>query len=228
MIQKELLYLLEKNSMTYQELAEKADIPLETMRNLYYGKVKDPKASTLLAISKVLKVSINRLMGERLYTHAEERLIMNYRRCGHHGKSIVMLTANFEADLTKLEREADKKYKIPCIIPLGVVHDGLRYGSGNFEHVITDNPDAYMAIECTSNRLAPTFCKGDKVLIEDRYPENGETAVFVKDGIIYCRKYIEHDNGYILESLNWEQYNFRFKRMDKIKCMGTCIGIIRA
>lgn len=228
MIQEELKYLLEKNNMSKEELAEKADVPLETMRNLYYGKVKDPKASTLLAISRVLRVSVNRLMGERLYTKAEERLIMNYRRCGHHGRSMVMLTANFEADLTKHEKESKSKYRIPCVVPIGAVYDGLKYSSSNIVPVETDESKAYMAIECTSNRLAPAFCKGDKVLIEDRFPDNGETAVFIKDCIIYCRKYIEHDSGYALKSLNRQQCDFELKRMDEIKCIGTCIGIIRA
>lgn len=228
MIQNELITLLEKNQMTYQELAEKAGIPLETMRNLYYGRVKDPKASTLLAISKVLRVSVNRLAGERLYNKEEETLIMNYRRCSQHGKNMIEFVAGFEANLTKHEREVENKYKIPCIIPIGAVEDGMRYASGRIEYVDTIRANAYLAVECNTNRLAPSFCKGDKILLENRYPNSGETGMFFKDCIIYFRQYIEHDKGYTLKSLCMQQRDLEFTRMDNIKCMGTCIGVIRA
>lgn len=228
MIQNELIYLLEKNKMTYQELAEKADIPLETMRNLYYGRVKDPKASTLLAISRVLRVSVNRLMGERLYTKEEETLIMNYRRSSQHGKNMIEFVAGFEADLTKREREADNKYNIPCIFPIGAVADGMRYDSGQIEYIDTVDPRAYLAIECNTNRMAPTYCKGDKILLENRYPNSGEAGMFFDGNIIYFRKYIEHDKGYTLKSHCIQLSDMEFKRMDKIKCMGTVIGVIRA
>ena len=228
MIQKELKDLLKKNRMSYQELAELSGLPEETVRNLYYGKVKDPKGSTLLAISRVLRVSVNRLAGERLYTKEEETLIMNHRRSSQHGKNMIEFVARFEANLTKHEREEENKYKIPCIKPIGAVADGMRYDSGQIEYVNTVEPRAYLAIECNTNRLAPTYCRGDKILLEDRYPNSGEAAMFFDNDIIYFRQYIEHDKGYTLKSHSMQQRDLHFKRMDNIKCMGTCIGVIRA
>ena len=228
MIQKELKDLLEKNHMSYQKLAELSGLPEETVRNLYYGKVKDPKGSTLLAISRVLRVSVNRLAGERLYTKEEETLIMNHRRCSQHGKNMIEFVARFEANLTKHERETENKYKIPCIIPIAAVADGMRYDSGKYEYVDTVDPKAYLAIECNTNRLSPTYCKGDKILLENRYPNSGESGMFFDHDIIYFRQYIEHDKGYTLKSHHIQQSDLNFTRMDNIKCMGTCIGIIRA
>ena len=228
MIKDELQYLLKKNNMSKDELAEKSGVPSETVRNLYYGRVEDPKVSTMMAISKVLGVSVNRLMGERLYSRAEERLIMNYRRCGHHGRSMVMLTANYEADLARHERDAENKHRIPCIVPIEPVHDGLHYSSSEMIDISTVNPDAYIAIEITSNEFAPIFCKGDQILIADRWPTNGEIGVFIIDCMVYCRRFKEHDNGYTLESLNKHGQDFNFKRLDKIKRVGTYIDVIRA
>lgn len=226
-IQKELIYLLNSHDMTYQELAEKAEIPLETMRNLYYGKVKDPKASTLLAISKVLRISVNRLMGERLYTKEEEDLVMNFRRCGNHGKSMVIFMAKHEATLTRYERMAKNKHIIPCIVPLDVVHDGLLYSSSELTNLLTNNQEAFLAIEINSNSFSPIFCKGDRILIADRFPVNGETAIFSIDAQLYCRIYQENESGYTLKSLNRHGQDFRFKRLDNVNCIGTCIGIVR-
>lgn len=228
MIQKELIYLLEKNKMSYKELAEKSGVPEETVRNLYYGKVKDPKASTLLAISEVLGVSVNRLAGKRLYSKPEETLIMNYRRCSQHGKNMIEFVAGFEANLTKHEREAENKYKIPCIIPISAVTDGMRYDTCKYEYIDTIEPKAYLAVECNTNRISPTYCRGDKILLENRFPNSGESGMFCDRDIIYFRQYIEYDKYYILKSHSMQQNDLKFTRMDKIKCMGTVIGVIRA
>lgn len=228
MIQKELVHLLKEHDMTYQELAELSGVPLETMRNLYYGRVENPKASTLLAISRVLRVSVNRLAGERLYTKEEESLIMNHRKCNQHGKSMIEFVARFEATLTKHERETENKYKIPCIVPIGVVEDGMRYGTGRIEYIDTIRANAYLAVECNTNRLAPTYCKGDKILLENRYPNSGETGLFFKDCIIYFRQYIEHEKGFTLKSHYMQLKDLEFTRMDNIQCMGTVIGVVRA
>lgn len=228
MIKKELQYLLEKYNMTYQELAEKADVPLETMRNLYYGRVNNPKISTLLSISRVLRVSVNRLMGERLYTQEEENLIMDYRQCGSHGKSIIEFTANYARRLTKSERESINKFTIPCIIPLGSFCDGLNYDNTIREEVLTDNKDAYIAMEIGSNIFVPTYCKSDKILISDRFPEHKEIGVFVINNKIYVRMLIENEKSYVLKTINGRGEDFRIHRPDEILCMGTCVGVIRS
>ena len=54
--------ILEEKNMSWQKLAEIANVPAETMRNIYYGKVRDPKVSTMMAISRTLNVSVNFLM----------------------------------------------------------------------------------------------------------------------------------------------------------------------
>lgn len=228
MICDELKFLLNKNKMSHPELAEKADLPHETVRNLYYGKVVDPKVSTMLAISKVLGVTINRLMGEHVYTIDEERLIMNYRRCGHHGRSMIALIANYEAELSRDERNAENKFTIPCIVPIEPIHDGVEYSASKMIDITTDNSEAYIAIQVTSNEFVPIFCKDDRVLFADRFPTNGETAVFFIDGIMYCRQYQEHDDGYLLKALSRHGKDFHMKRLENVKYLGTCVGVIRS
>lgn len=228
MISENLKDILEKKKMKKEQLAELADLPMETVRNLYYGRTTDPKVSTMLAISKVLNVSVNRLMGQQMYSTAEEKLIRNYRRCGAHGRSMIMLTANYEADLSRHERDAENKHIIPCIVPIDAVKDGLQYSSSNMVDIATDNPEAYIAIEITSNEFTPIYCKGDRVLIADRFPASGETGVFIIDCMVYCRIFEEHDDGYLLKSLNRHGQDFKLKRLDKVKHIGTCVGIIRS
>lgn len=227
MLSKVLKELLSERKMTLQQLADQAGIPIETMRNIYYDKVHDPKVSTMIAISKALNVSVNYLMGDMLHNPEETEIIRNYRKCGIHGKSIIELIAKYEANIAGVERNAAEKHKVPCLIPVGNVYDGIVYSSCEVVDVDTILPEAYLAIEITTNFFAPVYCKGDRVLLENRFPANGEQAVFVKDNRAYCRKYIEAEGKYILKCLNGRGEDMILQRMSEMECIGTCIGLIR-
>ena len=216
------------NNLTLQELSDACGVPIETMRNIYYGKVTDPKVSTALAISKALNVTINYLMGYPMYNPEEAAIIKHYRKCGKHGKSIIQLIAKYESKISKTERESSDKHKIPCLIPIGNTGEGMAYSCNDVVDVETVNPDAYLAIEITTNAFTPVFCKNDRVLFANRFPENGEIAVFMKNEKSYLRKFLEEEDGYCLKSLNGRGYDILLRRMDEVDCLGTCIGIIRA
>ncbi len=225
MLSKTLKELMNDKNMSLQELAERADVPFETVRNIYYGKVTDPKVSTLMNISNVFQISVNYLMGKSLYSPEEQALIRNYRKCGVHGKSIVNLVARYEANTARSERESKEKHKIPCLLPIKV-KDGFIYDSNEVLEIETSNKEAYTSIQITSHAYAPVYCKGDRILIADRFPDNGEKGVFVKDGKGYIRQFIETDKGYILKSVNGREAALEFKRLDGVDCIGTCVGVV--
>ena len=229
MIGARLRELMYEYNWSVQKLAEATDLPVETIRNLYYGKVKDPKVSTVLAISRVLDVSVNYLVGESVNTRREEALVRNFKKCTQHGKSAIMMVAKFEADISATEKIHNLvEHRIPCLLPTGNVVNGIKYSETELVDAFTANTEAFLAIEMISNNLAPTFCKGDRVLIADRFPESGEKAFFYRDGVILCRKYMDMHDKYVLQSLTGRSPSFEFKRMDEIECVGTCIGVIRA
>ncbi|MBQ7955584.1 MAG: helix-turn-helix domain-containing protein [Lachnospiraceae bacterium] len=227
MLSKTLKELLNERNMSLQELADQANIPYETMRNIYYGKVTDPKVSTMMSIANVFQLSVNYLMGKSLYSPEEQALIRNYRKCGVHGKSIIMLVSKYEANTARSERESKDKHKIPCLAPIKV-KDGFIYDSNEVLEIETTNKEAYTSIQITSHAYGPVFCKGDKILIADRFPENGERGVFVKEGRGYIRQFIEKDDCYILKSVNGREAALEFKRLDEIDCIGTCVGVVMA
>ena len=216
------------NNITTQQLSDISGVPIETVRNIYYGKVTDPKVSTVLAISKALHVSINYLMGCSIYDPAETSVVKNYRKCGVHGKSIIQLVAKYESTISKLERETPDKHKIPCLIPIGSKGDVIPFCSNDVIDVETTLPDAYLAIEITTNHFTPVFCKNDRILFANRFPENGEIAVFMKDDKAFLRKFTEEEDGYCLKRLNSRGFDILLRRMDEFDCIGTCVGIIRA
>ena len=111
-------------------------------------------------------------------------------------------------------------------MPYKVEDDGFNCSTSEAIEIETSMPAAYMAIEVTTNAFAPAFCKGDRILLADRFPYNGERAVFVNDGIGYLRKYIEVDGRYILQPLTGHDKPEVYRRPNQFECIGTYIGVI--
>lgn len=181
----------------------------------------------MLKLSKALDLSVNYLCGNIMYKHDEKILIDHYRNASEHGKAVIRLFAKVESMMSDHERKADK-YLIPCLIPIGLVTDGIKYHSCDSVKIETDNPNAYLAIEINTNYFAPKYCTGDRILLENRFPKDLEYAVFMADDRAYFRQYLKYDEGYVLRCINGRGADMLFKRMDEVECIGTLTGIIRA
>ena len=208
-------------------LAERSGLPYETIKNIYYGRTPDPKVSTVMAISEATGYAMNCLMGKCQHSSQERAILKHYRACGAHGKNIIELVAKYEAKVAKEERENMVKHSVPCLIPHGDIRQGIVYENCISEEIYTTNKEAYVAIQMTNNDLIPRYCKGDIILIENRFPQRNEYGVFYKDSRIYIRQYIEENNKYILRCLHSYSKDMVFNRMDEIDYIGTCCGVIR-
>jgi len=227
MLCERLRQLTNEKGWSLQQLAEISDLPLETVRNIYYGKTPDPKISTVMKLAKSFNLTVNCLMGQCSHTPQERAILINYRNCGKHGKSIIELIAKYEASAMKKEREKDGRHMIPCIVPEGTVSHGIIYDMCETVEIETDVKEAYIAIRMVSNDLAPTYCKGDILLFENRFPKHGEKAAFYNGDRIYIRRYLEEENQYCLKCLHNCDVDIILKRMDEIDYIGTCVDVVR-
>lgn len=227
MLSERLRDLLAVRGISKEDFAEMCDLPIETVRNIYYGKTPDPKLSTMLKMSKALDISVNCLVGQCTHSPEERVLLQYYKACGHHGKSLISLTAKYEALAAKTEREAKDRHTVPCLIPQGNIRKGIVFESCEIIEMYTSNMEAFTAIRMPSNDLVPFCCKGDIILIANRFPVHNECAVFYKDGRAYIRRFIEENNQYRLKCLHNEGEDMVFKRMDEIEYIGTCCDIVR-
>lgn len=227
MLSERLRKLLSERKISITEFAEMCDLPLETVRNVYYGKTNDPKLSTAVKMASALQLSVNCLLGQCSNTPQERNLLLHYRNCGAHGKSIIELIAKYEAGAVKHEREMKDKHLIPCIVPHGEIRHGIIYDQCETIEIETTIKDAYIGIKMINNDLVPVYCKDDIILFEDRFPHNGEYAGFFKDGRAYIRKYIEENGQYRLKCLHRSGEDMILKRMDELEYIGTCIAAIR-
>lgn len=227
MLGERLRQLTNEKGWSLQQLAEISDLPLETVRNIYYGKTPDPKISTVMKLANSFNLTVNCLMGQCSHTPQERAILINYRSCGKHGKYIIEHIAKYEAGAIRSEREKENIHIIPCIIPHGVVSHGVIYDLCETVEIETPVKEAYMAIRMVSNDLAPTYCKGDILLFGNRFPASGEKAAFYQGDRIFIRKFIEEDNHYRLQCLHKQDTDMILNRMDEIDYIGTCIGIVR-
>lgn len=226
-ISKRLQEILIELGWTKETLAERSGLPLETIRNIYYGKTPDPKVSTVLAIADATGHSMNCLMGKCPHTPQEKAILRNYRSCGKHGKDIIELIARYEAGSVKSDREKADKHLIPCLLPHGDIRKGIIYDTCETVEIETSTQEAYIGIQMTNNDLAPKFCKDDIILFENRFPTNGEYAAFFRGDRAYIRKFVEEAGQYRLKCLHQQGEDIVLKRMDEIQYIGTCCGVVR-
>lgn len=212
---------------TKVHLAKLCDLPLETIRNIYYGKSYDLKLSTALKIADAFDLSLDCMIGKCPHSTSERTIIHNYRNCGHHGKSVIELIARYEASAIKNEREMRGKHKIPCLYPPIDMHNGFVYDLCETNDIETTVPDAYISIQMQGNDFAPIYCKGDILLFKDKFPSQGEVAAFLVGSRVYIRKFYEEDGRYRLKCLHRYGEDIVLKRMDEVDYIGTCIGVVR-
>lgn len=228
MLGERLRDLLNRKGITIKEFAEMCDLPLETVKNVYYGRTTDPKVSTVMQMSQALNISVNCLMGQCSHTKEERALLEHYRSCGNHGQSLILLTAKYEALTARLERDAIGKHRIPCLVPRDFVRGGIVYESCEIIEVETNISEAYVAVKMPNNELAPLYCKGDIILLANRFPSNNEYAVFYKNEKAYIMKYTEEAGQYRLKYLHDMGQDLILRRMDQIDYVGTYCGVIRS
>lgn len=227
MLRTRFIELLAERGWSVEQFSEISGVPFETAKNIKLGKTTNPRLETLEKTADAFNVGINCLIGKCQHTTEEKILLRNYRSCGKHGKSIIELIAKYEAGSAKKERDSMDKHKIPCLIPQGDIRKGIIYDTCETSEVETSVPEAYVAINITNNDLSPIYCKGDIILIEDRFPDSGEYAAFFRDGRAYIRKFIEENGSYRLKCLHHYGEDIVMKRMNEIEYIGTCIGAIR-
>lgn len=234
-------------NISLHQLAEMCKIPYETLRNLYYAKNKNPRLETLIAICKTLDITMDYLTGFTKYDKNELRLLKiyqqcnekgksslvklneNFLECGRHGRDFLLIISRFEADYTTyLRKKQNNKHTVTCLIPEGHVADGFEYTTCTIEQVETVFDDAFMAIKITTDNFIPTFLNGDIIALANRYPIEGEKAVYYKDGRAYIREYNRETNGnVVLKTINGIGKDFILKDMNGFSLIGTYINVIR-
>ncbi len=224
MIDKRLKVMMNKKGLTLEALSDLSNVPLETIRNILYRRAKNPRIDTILALSRTLNVSIESLIGEST-CEEEEELLFAYRESGEHGKKFIRAIAQIEAQWQSGMATNDGR-EIPCLVPTAAeTSDGAAFSSFDVEHVKTSCENAYMAVRLPNDHFSPRYCKNDVLLLSDKFPTEGENALFLYDHRLYFRQFHILEKGYSLNTINGRGIPLHFRRMDRCRLIGTCMAV---
>ena len=229
MLSKRLKDILNEKKISLEYYSQLSGVPMETLRNIYYGRTSNPNIKTVMAMAEALDMTINSLLGVENATNNEERKLINYyRNCGKHGKNVILNIAKYESTLMRENIDGVRQYKVPCLKSELDIYRGQLFDTESPYEVYTNKKEVYMAFETMVNDASPTYCKGDILLLENRFPISGEHAVFLREDKVFVKKFIEKKDGYCLNPIHRIGNEIYFKKLENIECLGTVCGIIRS
>ena len=229
MLSKRLKEILNDKKISLEYYSQMSGVPMETLRNIYYGRTSNPNIKTVMAMAEALDMTINSLLGVENTSNNEERKLINYyRSCGKHGKNVIMSIAKYEAGICSQGNEGQRQHKIICLKAQEDIFRGVLFDPEEPYEIFVNKKEAYMAFETQVNDAAPTYGKGDIILLENRFPRTGEHGVFLQNEKVFVKIFQEKNDGYCLKPIHRIGSEIHFKKFDNIECLGTCCGLIRS
>lgn len=224
-IKEQLFLLLENKNWSLQKLAQKASLSLDTVKSIYYGRNDNPKLETMVAMADALDVSVDFLIGRKIFAKDEYNLLKNYRLSSNHGKQFVQEMAKYEAFYTDYENQQTHERSIVCVEPTGYFQNGILWDSCKVSRVTTYLPQVYFAFRIPTYAFLPTYAQGEVLLVEHRLPKEGENAIFYKDNKVYVRNFLySKDTGFFtLKAISMDAQDLVVKNLKEYQIIGTII-----
>jgi len=179
------MYIDEKN-ITLADIAERADISIETIKTLLYGKAADCKLSTAVSLARALEVSVDELIGAGTLESVVTESIQITRNLPDHLIYFIRWAIRYH------EKQLEAKVITPKAINVmsaDCSNAGNLLMTNNFDLVdIHDLEDfvrykVFMGFRIPCNNYMPVMTEGDILLLaNDRNPLQNEMVVVVTKG----------------------------------------------
>ncbi len=191
--------MLQHRGMSLKQLAQKAGVPEETIKNIRYGRVDDIKSSTTVKIAAALGCTTDELLGRSFVNQTEINVVQAFRQLSTSSQQFMLSIIRFEAALTRDDDNgAEIRHEILVFQPTGNMEDGMIYDSTSYiSYDVGKYAQLYGEdmVNCgfliTNDSMQPVYQPGDVVLVCTRPPRSGDIAVMVHrpSGRVYLRKY---------------------------------------
>jgi Predicted transcriptional regulator len=241
-----LKQLKKKRKITNEEISALSQTPLSTINKLFSGCTADPKLSTVIAVCKVLDVSVDDIIRgtadsskQISLTEEESRTLTDMRKLDSHSRNLISTVINCELTKQPSEKPADahKAYNMKAVkgppIPLTVtiplyelpIYSGeSAFSVGTSEFTVTvpkkspqKTPDFALKIEGDS--MEPDYAENDIILVKRASSAaKGHLGVFSLNGEIVVKIFA----GNKLVSIN-KNYNDITLRAPAV-CVGEVVG----
>lgn len=180
-----------EKDLTQKEMADILGLSLNTYRNMIIGEVDKIGSYTVLRLSKYTGLSMESLIGDASDTLPYLSLFQSLnKQQKRHVQAVIEFETSCKADLGKGTMD------IPLIVANSEFFEGFSFDTlSYYKHQIPLNlykqyeNELMCAMEFPNSVYAPTFVKGDIVLIgRNRHPRDNEIGIFVHKGKVHIRK----------------------------------------
>lgn len=206
--------LKKSKGLTNEELAKLSGVPKATIDKITAGATKDPKLETVKAIAKALGCTINDFIDDKEivgdhFSIPEKNLIKKYRGLDDHGKEMVDIVLDKEAERVKSETVAEQEKPTTKIIPLYLSPSAAGYtspilGEDYEDYEVPASADADYAVRIDGDSMEPYIKDKSIVLVKKTVDlKDGDVGIFSVDNDMYCKQYCQdHIGNVYLFSLN--------------------------
>lgn len=215
-----LLNYAGKRNMTITDIANKSNIPINTINSFLHKTSNNMKVSNVAKIAKTLNVSIDELVGaDTMHDLTKESLDM----CRNMPENDLMLVRWFIRCLNDLnsKTEPNKRY-VKVMLP-EEDNDGNCKLASKFENIeITDMKEPlkskiFMGFKIISDYYMPYYLPGNIILIaNDRCAKRNEHVLVRAGDYIFIAKRIVEDGTAKLYSIRDGKYRIDESEVDEI------------
>ena len=245
-----------EKGITNERLSSRSGIPFSTINKILSNDAANPKLDVVIAIATALDCPISYLIdgdGEfvnQSLSEEEKNFIKSFRQLDSHGKELVSLVLQKEAERVEGRAESEIRVKAEKNAPVSskILHLSDSDGSASLRNlplfylpvsaglgVFLDSDSAEtleikltkttaqadFALRISGDSMEPTFSNGEIILVKKQESvERGELGVFIGDGEGYFKRFM----GDCLRSLNPSYDDIPLSRFKTLSCCGKVIG----
>ncbi|MCQ2519760.1 MAG: helix-turn-helix transcriptional regulator, partial [Lachnospiraceae bacterium] len=173
---------IDQKEITLQEVAERADISISTLKSLLYGNSDNCTLTTAVKLAKAFEVSVDELVGCGTISPQTCKSLQTMRQLPESFTHFVRWCIRFHHDNLKSHNVAKRAIEImnPDIGGDGNLKMTNRMEFLDISELNDDvRPKIFMGIRIPSDMYAPYYFEGEVILIaNDRVPKERERIVF--------------------------------------------------
>lgn len=189
------------NGATLHDIADKANLSIDTLRTILYGHSHDCKISTAVSIAKALGISIDELFDCGTFSTITEESISICRTLPENS---VYLVRWFIRHQQKINAENPQNARYINVGRLEEYNGNLRLSNDFCMMDISNIPDdvkhkVFIGIQLDCDRYMPIYSPFDRLLVaNDRIANANENSVIICAGNVYIvkRKVVNGVAGY--------------------------------
>lgn len=178
---KNLDVYIDRKEITLAELAELADIPLNTLKSLVYGDSKDCHISTAVKLARVLHISVDELIGAGTITPQTCESLQLTRMMPESFTHFVRWAIHYHYNMLTTHKVSIKSVEL--MLPEVNESGGIRM-TNDFDVIdisyVSDElrPKIFMGIRIPCDNYQPHYFEGDVIFVaNDREARENENVV---------------------------------------------------